>query len=359
MVITIKLTQFAWNVFDFGKTQNAKYKHRERNSVDIKSVSMLEFLSFVFFFAGYLGGPAFEFQDYMRFTSNQMYKDETEKPNLLSRLYPAFIALGTSMVFLVVFQTVAQQFNPFSLLCEDIGQLPIYKQVLIIWLTVSLNRTKYYCVWNLADGAFILSGFGYNGRDQSTGKIKWDRMVNAHYFKVEFGESVREAVNNWNLKTAYWLRVYSYERLQEGNYGTTIAMYVTMMISAFWHGFYGGYYITFGFGAWAQSIGKSLRRTLRPIFENFDTGKTPFWYNTCGRILTALMLNFLTVSFMVISIPNTLFIWRKASYIGIIIMVGTQITLKLVSSTAWHRELNAKYKTVVMERKGMKKKKKE
>ena len=119
-------------------------------------------------------------------------------------------------------------------------------------------------------------------------------------------------------------------------------MYVTMMISAFWHGFYGGYYITFGFGAWAQSIGKSLRRTLRPIFENFDTGKTPFWYNTCGRILTALMLNFLTVSFMVISIPNTLFIWRKASYIGIIIMVGTQITLKLVSSTAWHRELNAK-----------------
>ena len=49
MVITIKLTQFAWNVFDFGKTQNAKYKHRERNSVDIKSVSVLEFLSFVFF----------------------------------------------------------------------------------------------------------------------------------------------------------------------------------------------------------------------------------------------------------------------------------------------------------------------
>ena len=35
MVITIKLTSFAWNVFDFGKKQSAKYSHRITNSVDI------------------------------------------------------------------------------------------------------------------------------------------------------------------------------------------------------------------------------------------------------------------------------------------------------------------------------------
>ena len=74
--------------------------------------------------------------------------------------------------------------------------MPIYKQLIVIWLSVSLNRSKYYCVWNLADGAMILTGFGYNGRDKKTNKIKWDRMVNANYLNVEFGESAREAVTN-------------------------------------------------------------------------------------------------------------------------------------------------------------------
>ena len=358
MVITIKLTSFAWNVFDFGKKQSAKYTHRITNSVDISKVTTLEFLSFIFFFGGYLGGPAFEFQDYLKFTSNELFENK-KKPGLSSRLFPAFISFFTSMIFLVIFQTVAKQYNPFFLLCDDFKLMPIYKQLIVIWLSVSLNRSKYYCVWNLADGAMILTGFGYNGRDKKTNKIKWDRMVNANYLNVEFGESAREAVTNWNLKTAYWLHVYSYERMLEGNYGTTIAMYVTMMVSAFWHGFYGGYYITFGCGAWLQSSGKTLRRALRPIFENYETGKTPMWYNFCGRIGTLMMLNFVTVSFMVISIPNTLQIWREASYIGIILMFGTQIVVKILTMTKWHQNLNANYKKTVAERKRNKNKKKE
>jgi lysophospholipid acyltransferase len=355
MVITIKLTSFAWNVFDYGKKHGDKYKHRIQNSVDISNVSTLEFFSFIFFFGGYLGGPAFEFQDYIRFTNNELFEDK-KKPSLGTRIIPALSSFCTSIFFLVIFQTVAKQYDPFFLLCEDFALMPVYKQLVVIWLSVSLNRSKYYCVWNLADGAMVLCGFGYNGRDKKTNLVKWDRMVNAHYFDVEFGESSRQAVTSWNLRTSYWLRIYSYERLLEGNYGTTIAMYVTMMVSAFWHGFYGGYYVTFGCGAWLQSIGKSLRRTLRPIFENYETGKTPMWYNFGGRIITAILLNFLTVSFFVISVPNALKIWSATGYIGLYMMVATQICIKLITLTKWHQKLSIEYKNVVAERRKKKKK---
>ena len=69
--------------------------------------------------------------------------------------------------------------------------------------------------------------------------------------------------------------------------------------------------------------------------------------------------HFLAVSFMVISIPNTLQIWREASYIGIILMFGTQIVVKILTMTKWHQNLNANYKKTVAERKKNKNKKKE
>jgi len=36
--------------------------------------SMLEYLGYIFFFAGFMVGPAFEFMDYRRFTNMEMFR---------------------------------------------------------------------------------------------------------------------------------------------------------------------------------------------------------------------------------------------------------------------------------------------
>ena len=84
-----------------------------------------------------------------------MYKGETEKPNLLSNC-----ANFRSMAFNVFFchfsnggTAIQSILSPYV---KTLGNYRFINKFLIIWLTVSLNRTKYYCVWNLADGAFIL-----------------------------------------------------------------------------------------------------------------------------------------------------------------------------------------------------------
>ena len=354
MIITIKLTSFAWNCYDHGKKQD-KYKHRVASAVDIDNTPLLHCLSFIFFFAGYLAGPGFEFQEYVRFTNGKLFESDPEgKPSLLSRVIPSMYSFLTGIFHMGVMLTLSKQFDPFSLLCDSFDTVPVYKQILLIYVSVALTRAKYYCIWNIADGAMVLSGFGYNGRDAKTNQVKWDRMVNAHIFRVEAGESVREAINSWNIKTSMWLRKYSYERLLENNYSQAISQYVTMLVSGFWHGFYGGYYLTFGFGAYLQQIGKSLRGALRPIFEDSASAKTPFWYNTGGRVLTALMLNWCTVSFMLVDSANAFKVWKSASYVGFGFCLLTQFGLFALKSTSWHRAKAKAYKALVAERRAKK-----
>lgn len=55
---------------------------------------------------------------------------------------------------------------------------------------------------------------------------------------------MRDAINNWNMGTNRWLRSIVYERVPK-QYGTLL----TFSLSALWHGFYPGYYLTFASGA--------------------------------------------------------------------------------------------------------------
>ena len=62
------------------------------------------------------------------------------------------------------------------------------------------------------------------------------------------------------------------------------------------------------------------------------------------------------MSFFVVSVQNALKIWSATGYIGLYMMVATQIGIKLITSTKWHQKLNNEYKIVVAERRKKKKK---
>lgn len=61
---------------------------------------------------------------------------------------------------------------------------------------------------------------------------------------IQLATNIRDAINNWNCGTNRWLRTIVYERVPK-QYGTIL----TFSLSAVWHGFYPGYYLTFATGA--------------------------------------------------------------------------------------------------------------
>jgi lysophospholipid acyltransferase 1/2 len=61
---------------------------------------------------------------------------------------------------------------------------------------------------------------------------------------LQLGTNFRDCINNWNIGTNMWLRMVVYERVPK-KHGTIF----TFALSAVWHGFYPGYYLTFSTGA--------------------------------------------------------------------------------------------------------------
>ena len=60
-------------------------------------------------------------------------------------------------------------------------------------------------------------------------------------FFFQFSTSLKVLLDSWNKMTSLWLRYVVYERCH-----STFAVF---LFSAFWHGFYPGYYLTFLGGA--------------------------------------------------------------------------------------------------------------
>ena len=63
---------------------------------------------------------------------------------------------------------------------------------------------------------------------------------------------MKSIFDNWNIQTQLWLRRIAYDRLPTGK---TLGVFV---LSAFWHGFYPGYYMTFVLAAFYVYAGRGV-----------------------------------------------------------------------------------------------------
>jgi lysophospholipid acyltransferase len=126
-----------------------------------------------------------------------------------------------------------------------------------MYMVTMVARFKYYAVWSLTEGACILTGLGYRGVDPVTGKVMWDRLKNIDPWAVETAQNPRGYLAGWNMNTNNWLRNYVYLRVTpRGKKPGFRASLITFGTSAFWHGFYPGYYMTFVLASLIQTAAK-------------------------------------------------------------------------------------------------------
>lgn len=123
-------------------------------------------------------------------------------------------------------------------------------------VSTTLARFKYYHAWLLSDAICNSSGLGFNG--YRNGKPRWDLISNVHVVKFELGLSLRDSIEQWNIGTTRWLRMVVYERTP---FMPTLSTYA---LSALWHGFYPGYYLTFLSGAFFTFVSRTVSITRKP-----------------------------------------------------------------------------------------------
>jgi lysophospholipid acyltransferase len=283
MVLVMKLSAFCWNVAD-GVLPDAELSAHQKDRRLKELPALLDYAGYVFFFPSMLIGPAFDFIDYRHWLDTTMFEvpatiDPAKKPPTRRKRKiprsgtPAMIKLVTGLLWIGLFVKLAGHFYPEVLLEPEFTEYGFLRRLLVLHMVPLTARTKYYGVWTISEGACILAGLGYNGVDPATGKVSWDRLQNINPMGVEFAQNTRAYLENWNINTNKWLRNYIYLRVTpRGKKPGFRASLATFTTSAFWHGFYPGYYLSFVLASLIQTIAKS-RFPFHPSLPNQEAKK--------------------------------------------------------------------------------------
>nr|CAD7405084.1 unnamed protein product [Timema cristinae] len=257
MVITQKVTSLAFSLHDGLTRQEDELTANQKYHVVKKMPTLLEYFSFMFHFQALMCGPVVFYRDYMDFIDGTNFlKHAPSSSGKLDNNSNSRKVVFEPSPYLVVFKKVVVSVLCALLYVKLIPSFPIqrvkeaefvedtivpYKMYYLI-ISTTLVRFKYYHAWLLADAICNASGLGFNGFDQN-GNPCWDLISNVDVLKFEFSLSLRDSIEQWNKGTGRWLRMIVYDRVDRCH------TLLTYALSALWHGFYPGYYLTFMSGA--------------------------------------------------------------------------------------------------------------
>lgn len=270
MILTIKLTSFAWNVAD-GKLPEKCLTDLQKGKALRQLPSLLDFTGFIMFFPSLFAGPAFDFVDYKRWIEMEMFEiskqgvnGNTSKSNIrkakgVPRSFtPAMLKAASGVIWIFLFMKLSAVYYPGFLTGDIYMTYSFPRRVWILHFLCFTTRLKYYGVWALTEAACILSGLGYDGIDPVSGKVSWNRLRHFDPIGLETAQNVRAYLGSWNINTNNWLRNYMYLRVTpQGKKPGFRASMATFFTSAFWHGFYPGYYLSFILASFVQTVAKS------------------------------------------------------------------------------------------------------
>ncbi|KAI1102594.1 MBOAT family protein [Jackrogersella minutella] len=332
MVLVMKLSAFAWNVAD-GTLPEDQLSDFQKSSRILKLPSLLDYAGYVLFFPSLLTGPAFDYNEYRGWLDCTMFdvpatidpakKPPTRKKRKIPRsATPAMWKLASGLVWIWLFLNLIKHYNFEVLLDDRYPTLGFVRRVFVMHMVGFTARTKYYGVWSMAEGSCILAGLGYNGVDAVTGKVSWNRLQNINPWGVETAQNSRAYLGNWNMNTNKWLRYYIYLRVTPRNrkpgFRASLATFVT---SAFWHGFYPGYYLSFVLASFVQQAAKNYRRYFRPFFLDPVTQKplpSKKYYDLASWLATQTTFSFVVAPFVILRMDQSFLAWSRVYFYAII-----------------------------------------
>nr|BAJ99089.1 predicted protein [Hordeum vulgare subsp. vulgare] len=338
MILTIKLTSFAFAYAD-GNIARKKDLYPEQSRNEVKQLpNLLEFFGFVFFFPSFMAGPTIEFAAYRDYISLDMFKTKECNGQIPSTIFPTFFAIGRAFLMLPLC-IYALQMPLNTVLTPEFAAHPLYLRLLLGYVYVNLARQRYYFGWYLAECGFVACGADYNGHN-ADGSINWDRVRNCYPLSIELASNTKMITDNWNVCTSTWLRMYVYMRLAP--FGRSVATIGTYTVSAFWHGFYPGYYIFFVICAFQTLAAQAVRSRIRPLFvtlkENPTTKKMveipkqpfKFFYDVCTVIATASITTLNGGSFLLLGWSEAIAFFSVLRWTNIIAVMGTYVVFTYI-----------------------------
>ena len=336
MVLTMKLYMIGYNLYDgelLAKgTDNRAAKKCAPFALE-KAPGLLEFLGYTFCFSNILAGPAAEYSTYLKAIDGSIFKRADGTSKIPSCIWKTLEPLLTSLLNLAIFMTLSAKFpllnetdpqhaTPFILGAEFMAR-PIYLRFLHAWLGLFALREKYYFGWKNAEGAQNIWYAGFDGWDKDGNEKGWETSNNIDIIAFETAPDVSRLSRSWNKKTSNWLSRYVYMR----HGGNLMAVY---SMSAFWHGFYPGYYIFFMSVPLPTFCDRMAKKKLSPYFSTSDYSL----YGIIGTLATTITINYMILPFNMLDRTWSFEAYKSFYFFGHIGCIVYYVALSMLPNAA-------------------------
>jgi len=320
MVLTQKLHMIAFNLYDGHCLKTGKDSRAAKKCSEValtETPSLLEFLGYTFCFSNCLSGPVNEFATYRSVCDGTLFNGPDGKPKgkKPSNFWPTLRPFLTCLVNLAIFVFLGAVFpilDPSDpkygtpvILTDTFLAKPWHWRYGYLWMALVVVRQKYYFAWKNSEGANNVWYNGFEGFDATGKALGFENSSNMDIWKFETAPNLQILSKEWNKKTSLWLTRYVYIRTN----GSLVATYGT---SAFWHGFYPGYYLFFlsvPIMTFCERIG---RKKLSP---RFSSDKWSLYGIAC-ILSTSFFVEYMVSAFPLLAGDRSLANWKSHYFFG-------------------------------------------
>ena len=314
MIQVTRVTYVAFAVHDGLAKKESDLNNDQRSQRVYARPSVLEYMSYTFNFHSLLAGPTYTLREHLSFMDGS-YKvqvsDDPVKP--LNVVYPYFAIVSKLIYALLCISLMigVGQYYSIDNLLDPTYMRSFPSMPITVFFAEFLFYYRYYFIWLLAESINNAAGLGFNGFDKS-GNPKWDLVRNAGVLDTQLALNIRVATTEWNATCALWLRRVVYERVQFS------PPLVTMLVCAWWHGFYPAYYVSFLFIGISVVAARKMRRLVRPYFQSTNALKR--FYDVITHLVTRITLDFGMFVLPFLTLEKALLYWSYYYYIPLVVV---------------------------------------
>lgn len=347
MLLTIKLTSIAFSYADRLNPDTPVKYWKENSLKNLPSIS--EYLGYIYFFPTLFTGPTLTLKLYQDFFSKcfNAPQDSNEFPLSTRICFRSSITRIIESIFWLLVHVFVQTLivNSHFLRSSQFADYSFVGKVILLWLYTLTIKSKYYCVWKIGEANSIMTGIAYkstNKLENGCTIINWDNGVNIYPSKVETAQSIKELHDYWNVCTSNWLKNCVYLRMKlELGFRNTVCIIITNLVSAFWHGFYMGYIITFISSGVATITNRYIRTIITPIIMKYSESY-PYIkraYDILAACLISILVGFVIIGFGLLDFYSTMKVYHQVYYYGWILL-GLGILLTQVLKKFTKQKIN-------------------
>ncbi|XP_078335706.1 membrane-bound acylglycerophosphatidylinositol O-acyltransferase mboat7-like isoform X2 [Crassostrea virginica] len=150
-------------------------------------------------------------------------------------------------------------------------------------------------------------------------EYNYETIHSLSIYGCELGRTTKEGLRSWNMTVQYWLAAYCHHRLPHSLKAYRVA--ITMTISAFWHGIYSGYYLSF----LLVPLILIAEDNMRAAFRHGSPQRIQCFDWACW-FFKMRGFDYMCMGFLLLRLDYTLTYWKSIFFIGHIVTAMFLVT---------------------------------